>query len=118
MKVRDVLSVLECTVEAGAGGLDRDVECGYASDLLSDVMAHARDGDIWVTVQAHENIIAVATLVGLAAVVVAGGVECHEEAVRRADAEGIPLLRTRLPAFEAAGRLYAAGIRGRLPVVS
>lgn len=113
MKVRDVLDMLGCTVEAGAGGLDNEVKCGYASDLLSDVMAHARDGDIWVTVQAHENIIAVATLVGLAAIVVAGGVECQPETARRADEEGIPLLRTRLPAFEVVGRLYAAGVRGR-----
>ncbi len=112
MKVRDFLDSLDCTVEAGAAGLDNEVRGGYASDLLSDVMAHARDGDIWVTVQAHQNIIAVATLAGLAAVVVAGGVECEPETARRAEEEGIPLLRTRLAAFEVVGRLHAAGVRG------
>jgi predicted transcriptional regulator len=112
--VQDVLDLLECSVEAGAGGLDTEIRCGYVSDLLSDVIAHARDGDIWVTVQAHENIVAVATLVGLAAIIVAGAVECQPQAVRRAEEEGIPLLKTALPAFEVVGRLYAAGIRGRL----
>jgi len=69
--------MLGCTVEAGSGGLDNDVKCGYASDLLSDVMAHAGEGDIWVTVQAHQNIVAVATLAELSAVIVAGGVRCE-----------------------------------------
>ncbi|MGE5573747.1 MAG: DRTGG domain-containing protein [Bacillota bacterium] len=113
MKVRDILDMLECGIEAGASGLENEVKGGYASDLLSDVIAHAREGDVWVTVQAHQNIIAVATLVGLGAVVVAGGVECEPESIRRADEEGIPLLRTRLPAFDVVGRLYAAGVRGR-----
>ncbi|MDI7246293.1 MAG: DRTGG domain-containing protein [Bacillota bacterium] len=113
MRVRDLLDVLECRVEAGAAGLDNEVKGGYASDLLSDVMAHAGEGDVWVTVQAHQNVVAVATLVSLACVVVAGGVECEPEAARRAEEEGIPLLRSRLPAFEVVGRLYVAGIRAR-----
>lgn len=113
MKVREVVEMLGCTVEAGSGGLDNDVKCGYASDLLSDVMAHAGEGDIWVTVQAHQNIVAVATLAELSAVIVAGGVRCEPEAIARANQEGIPLLRTDLPAFEVVGRLYVAGVRGR-----
>ncbi|MEW6228356.1 MAG: serine kinase, partial [Bacillota bacterium] len=87
MKVREVVEKLECAVEAGSGGLDNDVRGGYASDLLSDVMAHAGEGDVWVTVQAHQNIVAVATLAGLSAIVVAGGVRCEPEAIARADRE-------------------------------
>lgn len=113
MKVREAVEKLGCTVEAGSGGLDYDVKGGYASDLLSDVMAHAGEGDIWVTVQAHLNIVAVATLAGLSAIVVAGGARCEPEVIARADQEGIPLLRTDLPAFEAVGLLYIAGVRGR-----
>lgn len=113
MKVHEIVEKLECTVEAGFGGLDNDVRGGYASDLLSDVMAHAGEGDVWVTVQAHQNIVAVATLAGLSAIVVAGGVRCEPEAIARAEQEGIPLLRTDLPAFEVVGRLYVAGVRGR-----
>jgi predicted transcriptional regulator len=113
VRVRDIVEKLECEVAAGAGSLDNHVSFGYSSDLLSDVMAGAGQGDVWVTVQIHQNIVAVASLTGVSAVVVAGGANPAHETVLKADEEGIPLLTTSKPSFEVAGMLYQMGIRGR-----
>jgi len=89
------------------------VSAGYASDLLSDVLAHAPRRGLLVTIQAHLNVIAVAVHAELEAVIFAGG-RRPDEAVRlKAIEEGIALFVSPEPAFEVVGRLYALGLRGR-----
>jgi len=90
-----------------------EVRGGYASDLLSDVMAHAQDGDVWITMQKHVNIVAVAQLKNLAAVVVVNGREPDAETRARALEHGVAIVVTPLAAFDTAGRLYELGLRGR-----
>ena len=84
----------------------RPVRWGFCSDLLSDVLAHAREGDLWITHQRHLNVVAVAKLKGVAGVVCVRGLEPSEEVRRAAQEEGVPLLTTQMDAFELAGRLY------------
>jgi hypothetical protein len=92
--------------------LEMEVEHGYASDLLSDVLANAESGAVLVTIQAHLNTIAVALHARIAAVVLAGEHRPDPAVVARAVDERIPLLVTKLPTFEVVGRLYALGLRG------
>ncbi len=73
-------------------------------------MARANEGNIWITLQAHQNIVAVAALLNLAGIVIAGGIEPQEDTLLKAEEEGIPILTTPLSSFEVAGRLYALGI--------
>lgn len=101
--------VLTCAAEAAL----REVECGYASDLLSDVMGSAGENDLWVTLQKHINIVAVAHLKSLAGVILVNGRDLEPEAAARAQEEGIIVISTPLPAFEVAGILYSLGLRGR-----
>jgi len=112
MNVRDVVASLPVTVATGQEVLNNPVTGGYASDLLSNVMGQATAGNIWVTMQGHQNIVAVASLAGLAAIVIAGGAEPAPETLKKADQEGIVILITSLSAFEVVGRLYQLGIRG------
>lgn len=91
----------------------REIQGGYSSDLLSDVIANAQEGDIWVTLQKHLNIVAVAHLKGLAAIVLVNGRRPDPDTVARADEEGVVIVTTPLTAFEAAGLLYSCGLRGR-----
>jgi predicted transcriptional regulator len=114
LTVQEIADALGMACVAGGSGMDREVTSGYASDLLSDVMGHARDGAIWVTSQVHQNVVAVALLLNLSAVVIAGGLQLMEDAAARADARGMPMLSTELPAFEVAGRLYRLGVRGEV----
>lgn len=88
------------------------VAYGYASDLLSDVLAHAPRGSLLVTVQVHLNVIAVAVHAELAGVIFALGRRPDEETRARAVEEGIPLFTSPAPAFEIVGRLYEMGVRG------
>lgn len=84
---------------------------GYSSDLLSCVMAGACRQGIWVTLQAHGNIVAVAALLELAAVIITEGALPDPAAISRANAEGIVLLSTPLPSFTVIGRLWELGLR-------
>ena len=84
---------------------------GYASDLLSCVMAGAKRGGVWVTLQAHGNIVAVAALLELCAVVITEGAMPDQQAIAKANAEGVHLFSTPAPTFKVAGELWEMGLR-------
>ena len=112
MNLKELVNRLDLKIYAGKKGLARTIGGGYASDLLSDVIAHGRKDDLWITLQLHPNIIAVAVLKDLAAVLLVNGREPSAETVARAEKERIPILGSPLSAFECAGRLYGLGIKG------
>jgi len=85
---------------------------GYASDLLSDVIGNSREGDIWITLQVHVNVVAVASMKELSGIILVNGREPDEDTVEKSETEGIPIMVSGLPAFELVGRLYALGLRG------
>lgn len=111
-KLVDIIPSLELTILCGNDKLDRLVRGGYSSDLLSDVMAHARPGDVWLTLQSHPNIIAVAVLKEIAAIILVNGRIPESETTEKATQEGVPILSTKLTSFEIAGKLYAMGLSG------
>jgi hypothetical protein len=87
---------------------DRALSSGYTSDLLSDVMANARADCAFITIQAHKNSVAVASLVGVAAIILCNGREAPPDMVEAAKAEGIAVLGSRESQFELSGRLWSA----------
>jgi len=91
---------------------DRDIRDVYVSDLLSDVMAHARENSLWITLQTHLNIIAVAAMKNMPAIVIVNGRKPDGETRQRAESEGVALLGTEATAYEVAGRLYTVLHRG------
>jgi predicted transcriptional regulator len=110
MRVRELVEGFGLKTVAGEQGLDREVKGGYCGDLLSDVMANAPVGCIWLTVQGHLNIVAVAVLREMAAIIITGGREPDEETVQKADQERLPILTWPHSAFMLAGRFYALGV--------
>lgn len=110
MTVRALAEALNLEI-IQAGDLDREITTAYVSDLLSDVMAHASPGSLWLTLQTHANVAAVAALKGLVVLLV-NGRKAGADMLERAREHNITVLGTSLPAFEAAGRLYLMGIRG------
>ena len=110
MKVREIIERFGMTPVAGENGLDREVRGGYCGDLLSDVMANAGDGALWLTIQSHKNVVGVCVLRELAAVVLVNGREPDDDTRAKADEEGIPILTTGGSAYETAGLLYEAGV--------
>ncbi len=112
MKVYEVVQRQGLQVKAAADHLDTEVTGGYAGDLLSGVMANAKEGDLWVTWHVHPNIVAVALVAKLAAIILVYGRQPEEETVRKAEQEGLPILVSELAAFEIVGRLHGMGILG------
>ncbi len=106
MKVKDIITILELNVFNGQVGTDHEITGGYTSDLLSDVMGHADNGKIWITLQTHKNVIAVASLKDLAAVILIKGNQPDADMLAQAIEEGIPVLGTKEEAFEITGKLY------------
>ena len=88
-----------------------DVSGCYISDLLSDVLARAQPGVLWVTVQTHHNVVSVAATKDIAAVLFTGGRKPDPAVVVEAEEQGVALLCTSLSTFEAAGKLWEAGLR-------
>lgn len=88
-----------------------EVTSGYASDLLSDVLANAKNGALWMTNHKHVNIIGVAVMLNLAAVVIVGGLEPDPGTVEKAVEENVTLYTTDMSMFELAGKLYEMGVR-------
>ena len=112
MNLSEIAQKLQLEVKAGDELAATEVGAGYASDLISDVIANAREGDLWVTLQTHPNTIAVASMKALAAVVLVNGRQPEEETLLKARQEGVALLVSALPAFELIGRLYNLGLSG------
>jgi hypothetical protein len=100
-------------LELLSGGLEAEVGGGYVSDLMSDVIANAEAGDLWLTVQIHANIVAVAAMKELAGIVLVGGRRPEAETLAKAAAKKVTLLGSGLSGFELSGRLYQLGLRGR-----
>jgi len=114
--VAEAAERIEGTLVAGVAASKGEIQGGYASDLLSDVMANSHEGDLWVTLQKHANVVAVAQLNGLAAIVLVNGRKPEPDTLARAEEMGIPIISTPLQAFDAIGILHAQGIHGRRPV--
>ena len=106
MKISDLMKELSLEAITCEDGLKNEVKGAYVSDLLSDVMGHAKDGDIWITLQSHMNIIAVAGLKELAGIIIVGDRPVQADVMQRAESENITILMTPFTAFEAAGKLY------------
>ncbi len=84
---------------------------GYVSDMLSCVMTGAKHQSIWVTLQAHNNIVAVACLLELAAVIITENAQPDAETIKKANEEGITLLSCPQNSFFVTGRLWGMGLR-------
>jgi len=84
---------------------------GYASDLLSCVMAGAQPDNVWVTLQAHMNVVAVASLREVAAVIITEGAQPEADVLAKATEQGVILLSTSAPSYEVVGKLWEMGIR-------
>ncbi len=109
MKVKDLMEELQLTLltkDASQDALYADVEGGYASDLLSNVMGQAQPGMAWVTMQGHQNVASVAALIGLSCIIVAGDGPVAQDTLHKANANDIVILGTKEPAFDVIGKLY------------
>ena len=110
VNVKEIVEQFDLTVAVGQNHLDRPIQGGYCGDLLSDVMANSPIGCVWLTVQTHQNIVAVGVLREMAAIILTGGQSPDDETIEKAEAEGIPILLWPSSSFELAGKILQAGL--------
>lgn len=106
MNLELIVRKLKLSVKCCEDKLDRKVTGGYVGDLLSDVIANSNDGDIWITRQAHQNIVAVASLKDHAGIVLVNGSNPDSDTLEKAIKEGIPIMVSELSGFEVVGKIY------------
>lgn len=114
MNLKALIGKLDLEVKTVNVDLDRTVTGGYVGDLLSDVMANAEGGNIWVTQQIHQNIVAVAVLKELSGIIIVNKRVPEQEVIEKAEVEKMPMLLTNMSAFEVTGRLFSLGIKGKI----
>jgi len=112
VKLNELVEKLNLDVRSAKSRLDFEVTGGYASDLLSDVLANSQEGNVWITLQIHQNIIGVASMKDLAGIILVNNREPEQETLEKAELEQIPIMITGLPTFELVGKLYNLGIAG------
>jgi hypothetical protein len=112
MTLQEIIEKLHLTLLTEPGSFQELVpEGGYASDLLSCVMAGAKYKSIWVTLQAHLNIVAIAALLDLSAVIITEGAMPDEATIAKANEQSIILLSTPDSTYSIVGRLWEMGLR-------
>ncbi|MFZ5965947.1 MAG: AraC family transcriptional regulator [Bacillota bacterium] len=111
MKVRDLIEKLDFTLISGTNALDKNISGLYCCDLLSWVMSHAKEGNAWITVQTHINIVAVASLLDLGCIIIPESIEIDEDTKIKAIEEDIAILSTDLDSYQIFCKMYALGIK-------
>ena len=106
MDLESIVKALNLKIRSGEDKLKTEIQGGYTGDLLSDVMGNSKEGDIWITRQVHQNIVAVASLKEHAGIILVQGSEPAKDTLEKAIKEGIPILISDLSAFEVTGRIY------------
>ncbi len=107
MNINDIAAKLELTAVTSIDTAGLSVTAGYAGDLLSDVLAHAEPGALWITIQKHGNILGVASAKDLSAIIISEGVIPEKELTETAERRNIPVFTSRESTFTLSGKLYA-----------
>ncbi len=112
MKVRELIELTGARNMTPEADQETEVTCGYTCDLLSWVMAHGKAGMAWITVQTHMNVIAVASLMEMAAVIIPEDIEMEAPSLEKAREEGICVLQSGRTAYELCAMMAEAGLPG------
>lgn len=112
MKLTEIIKELNLHVLVGTGLENKTVQGVYICDLLSNVMAHGHEGNIWITVQTHQNVLAVASLLNFSAILLPESLTPEQAVLEKASEGNIPILQSPQGVFDLAGRLYEIGLRG------
>ena len=107
VKLSQIIEQLNLDIRNAKDQVGREVKRGYTSDLLSDVLANGEEGDVWITLQIHPNIIAIAGIKGLSGIILINSREPQEETIAKAQEENLPIMVSEMTAFELSGKLYA-----------
>lgn len=105
MIVKDIICD-DFELACGYGGIDKMVNGVYLCDLLSFVISHAKSGNVWITIQTHINIVAVAVLTGISCIIIPESESIQNDTIEKANKENIPIFKYNGSSYDAAIKLY------------
>jgi predicted transcriptional regulator len=117
LKLSEVKEILQADIIVGEEKLDIEVKTAFGADLMSDVLAFAKAGSILLTGLTNTQVIRIANVLDIAAIILVRGKKPPAETLALAKELHIPILTTKYILFETAGRLFAKGIVGCLEKV-
>jgi len=112
MTLSELAKNIGCEILTGNVSLDQDIKDGYVSDLLSDVIGNIKENSIWITIQRHINILGVAKLKDVSAIIIPRSLQLEDNVISKAKEEGIAILRDPRSSFELSGIIYNLLLRG------
>jgi hypothetical protein len=115
MKVFDLIHAGKFEVLNEGDNSEREISGPYCCDLLSVAMGRMPANSVWVTVMANINTLAVATLADAACILLAEGSSLDGPALAKAKEQGITVMRTELPIFDASLLIHDGLVRHESP---
>ncbi len=112
MRLKEIVEKFNLKVCCCEDKLDVEVVNGYVSDMLSDVLANSDENYVWITLQIHPNIVAIASMKGLAGIIIINSREPESKTIAKAQEKCVPILVSEMGAFELSGKLYSMGLSG------
>jgi len=112
MTLQEIKDVLRCEDLCGEAALHSEVTTVFAADLLSDVLAYAKQGTLLLTGITNQQVVRTAEMLELLAIIFVRGKRPDAETINLAKSKNIPMLTTKYILFETCGRLYNCGLRG------
>lgn len=106
MKLTELIEKLSLIVYTPETFEDKEISGGYTCDLLSDVMGNIEEGQIWITLQTHRNVAAIASLKDIVAVILVKNLKPDADMVLHAEEQGVVVLGTPESAFNISGQIY------------
>lgn len=110
MKVKDIIEGLNLNIICGEAFVDKEISGAYTCDLLSWVMSHGCKNNIWVTVQVHPNVVAVAVLLEFSCIIIPENIDVEAVSKQKAESEGIPILSSKDNGYVICKKLSEMGI--------
>ncbi len=111
MKLSEIVRKLELKSLGHSDLESKEITGVYVSDMVSDIIANAQAGNLLVTLQIHNNVVAAANLVDISGILVTQGKQPTPDVVKMADKAAIPILGTELNGWQVMTKLYEAGVR-------
>ena len=112
MQLCQVQQILEATVWTGAERLEHEVYSACGCDLMSDVLAFAKEKVLLLTGLINLQVIRTAEMLDIKAIVFVRGKKPSQDMINLAKERGIVLFSTNIPLYPACGKLYEAGLKG------
>ncbi len=112
MKLSEIVDVLNAEVVVDAGNLDAEIKRACGSDMMSDVLAFAKDQSVFLTGLMNPQVVRTAEMMDMRSIIFVRGKTVDDMVRKLAEQMGITIIATKSTMFTACGLLYANGIRG------